>query len=442
MKPKKHYISLKIKGGNAFYPHGRLLKLTDRIVNIGETTDCDVRYESNGLQPEYYASIIRNEDGNSWRIVKRSQFVDINIAGKGIVGYAHQLADGDLILFGDQLMGLCFHSHDDSHYDEEGQSSIWKWSLAGVLSLLALVAFALGISNKQDNFCPEDVEPLEESVCIIKVDSVRKILVTSGKEEWIPPTKSLEGDAPTGTAFLTTDGKLITARHCVEYWIGMDLDLMTKVENLRDDDIVKWAIETESFNQTHHPDSMMQLRVFFSIYDCMGNWKYAFSSTDEQIHINRDRDGVFLLADFNNDYYWRSIRPYFANRQMELGDVLWIDNLPEHGMVKVASEKQMLEIKNGTKLMICGYPMTGIGDKRMTFTEGTIRRSAAVHDENLFFESNINHGFSGGPVLMKVDGDVMAIGIVSRVDSISSGLYKLAVPISEIDSNYEKTNNE
>ncbi len=98
----------------------------------------------------------------------------------------------------------------------------------------------------------------------------------------------------------------------------------------------------------------------------------------------------------------------------------------------MATKEQMESIKNGTKLMICGYPMTGIGDKRMTFTEGTIRRNALTESENLFFESNINHGFSGGPVLMKAGSDVVAIGVVSRVDSISSGLYKWAVPITEI----------
>ena len=69
----------------------------------------------------------------------------------------------------------------------------------------------------------------------------------------------------------------------------------------------------------------------------------------------------------------------------------------------------------------------------MTFTEGSIRRNAQTEAENLFFESNINHGFSGGPVLMKVGSDIVAIGVVSRVDSISNGLYKWAVPITEIN---------
>ena len=433
MKERKHYFSLRFKGGNAYHQNGKQIKLSERIVNIGETADCDVRFESDGLLPEYYASIIRNEDGQSWRIVKRSQHIDINIEGKGPVGYAHQLVDGDIILFNGQSMALSFHRHYDDKYDEAEQGTGWHWALAGVLGLIALVAVALGMGNRQDGICDKDIEPLEESIFFVKVDSVCRVLAANGTEICLSPTKMLEGDAPTGTAFLTTEGKLITARHCVEYWIGTNFDLTTKVADLKEDDIVRWAIETETFNQAHDTDSVSQLRVYFSVFDFMGNKKYSFASTDEHVHINKENDGVFMLADFDQDYYWRSIRPYFTDRQMELGDILWIDSLEEQGIVKVASRAQLENVKNGTKLMICGYPMTGIGDKRMTFTEGTIRRDAQTESENLFFESNINHGFSGGPVLMKVGNDVVAIGVVSRVDSISSGLYKWAVPVTVVN---------
>lgn len=432
MKEQKHYFSLRLKGGNAYHLQGKRLKLTDRIVNIGETPDCDVRYESDGEQPDYYATIILNEDGKSWRIVKRSQHIDISIAGKGTIGYAHQLADGDIIQFSDQSMALCFYSHYDDKYDEDEKKIPWQWVAAGVSALMVMMAVAVVFGNKRGGISNEDVEPLEESVYIVKVDSVRQVLVANGVEECIAPAKVLAGDAPTGTAFLTTDGKLITARHCVEYWIGTNLDLTTKVAALAEDDIVRWAIETETFNQLHDKDSVRQLQVFFSLFDFMGNKKYSFASTDEQVHMNKDKDGVFMLADFTQDYYWRSVRPYFKDRQMELGDILWIDGIKEEGKVSLAGPEQMQNVKNGTKLMICGYPMTGIGDKRMTFTEGAIRRNAQTDSENLFFESNINHGFSGGPVLMKDGSNVVAIGVVSRVDSISSGLYKWAVPISEV----------
>ena len=430
MKEMMHYISLKVKGGNEYHLHGKRLKLTERIVNIGETADCDVRFETDCLQPEYYASIIRNDDGKSWRIVKRSQHIDISIAGKGSIGYAHALCDGDLIQIEGQNMAFSFHTHYDDCYQEE-QQNIWQWAVAGIFGLACIIAVVLSLGNRQEGINVADTEPLEESIYLVKVDSVRRLSVVNGKVNIVPPTKTLEGEAPTGTAFLTTDGKLVTARHCVEYWIGTNLDLTTKVSDLEKDDIVRWAIETETFNY-HHPGDTAMLQVFFSIYDFVGNKKYSFDTRDKKVHINKDKDGIFMLADFSQESCWRTIKPYFKERKMELGDVLWIDSLAEEGKVVLASQAQIEKVKSGTKLMICGYPMTGIGDKRMISTEGTIRRLPSANTENLFFESNINHGFSGGPVLMKDGDEIIAIGVVSRVDSISSGLYKWAVPVTEI----------
>ena len=436
MKERKHYFSLKFKGTNAYHKHDKHIKITDRITNIGETPDCDIRFEAGAMEPLYYASIIQNEDGKSWRIVKRSQYVDVSIVGRGNIGYVHLLNDGDIIQFGRHEMALVFHSHFDNHYDEENKSYIWQWALACIVSLLSVIVAILIIGGTQDEISVKDVEPLEESVFMVKVDSVRQILLTKGKKEWIPPTIVLAEETPTGTAFLTTDGVMITARHCVEYWIAKNLDLTTKVSDLKEDDIVRKAIETETFNQQHDSDSLMQLQVFFSLFDFIGNKKYSFASTDKNVHINKQKDGVLLLADFSQDYYWRTIRPYFTDRQMELGDILWIDSIPEKGKFYLSSNKKLKQVKNGTRLMICGYPMTGIGDKRMTITDGTIRRNTSTETENLYFESNINHGFSGGPVLIKTGDDVVAIGVVSRVDSVSSGLYKWAVPVSELNNKY------
>lgn len=436
MNSPKHYCSLQIKGGNAFHENGKRLKLMERIINIGETADCDVRFEADYMPLEYYAAIIRNEDGESWRIVKRSQHVDITITGKGTIGYACQLMDGDIIHFGDSTMTLCFHTHFDSRYDQEGEpAKIWPWAALAAVCACAFLAVMFFHGKEEKEICEEDVLPLQESVCLIKVDSVKQVLFIHEQEDSIVRSKVLMGDAPTGTAFLTTDGLLVTARHCVEYWLGRNIDLTMKVESLPDDDIARWAIETESFNQrcSLDTDSAMCMKVWFSIYDVGGKKLYAFSSTDPSVHVNREKDGLFQMADFDNDYYWRSIRPYFKNRRMSMGDILWIDGMAGKGKVTMATAKDMATVKTGTKLMICGYPMTETGDKRMIPAAGSIKSNPDVEAENLFFESNINHGYSGGPVLMKSGKDIVAIGVVSCVDSISSGLFKWAVPVTEIN---------
>lgn len=434
MSEKKWYISLTCKGSNAFHPDGQRLNMTQRTVNIGESADCDVRYENSDFTPEYYASILRNDDGKSWRIVKRSQHVGVSIVGKGPIGYASPLTDGDIIQFEGQPMTLLFDAHhDDLYKDNSSRSNNWLRRAVIAACLIAGIAALAFSFSREEPINEKDVAPLEESIYQVRVDSVQQLLMTANRERMLRPTKVLSEGAPAGTAFLTTEGIMVTARHCVEYWLGTQLDLTTDASSLSNDDIVRWAIENETFNQTHETsDSLMTMRVYFSIYDFMGEKRYAFCSTDSQVHINTSHDAVFLLGDFNKEYYWRSIRPYFVEREMELGDILWIDGLDEKGKVCLASSEDLKKLRNGSRLMVCGYPLTGIGDNNFTSTGGVMRRKTKAKTENLFFESNINHGYSGGPVLVKTSSGIVAVGVVSRVDSVSSGLFKWAVPVTEI----------
>ena len=433
MKERLHYFSLCIKGDNEWHKNGEIVKIKEKSANIGETADCDIRFDANDYSPEYYATILKDEDENCWRIVSRSQYVQTTIEGSGSIGIAHQLRDGDIIRFDGQQVALQFNTHFDSYFYEKGKRTLlWSW-IAVLLICAGGIFFFFHGSNQEDKIIQQEVADMEESILSIKVDSVQNILIGNNNEELLYPTKILSEEAPMGTAFLTSDGVLVTARHCVEYWIGHNLDLTTSVVDIPEDDIVRWAIETETFNQNHAgADSLMVLRVFFSIYDFMGEKQYSFASTDTCVHMNKANDAVYMLADFNNEYYWRSVRPYFEDRTMELGDILWITGIKEKGKLQLSQKKEDGKIKRGTPIMVCGYPMTGVGDKRVVFSDGKIVRECKSNAENIFFESNINHGFSGGPVLIKCDGSIVAIGVVSRVDSISSGLYKWAVPVTEI----------
>lgn len=444
MIEKKRYITLTCKGSNSYHAKGQRLVLSERTVNIGESADCDVRYENGNFKPEYYATILRNDDSQGWRIVKRSQYVGVSIAGKGPIGYASPLNDGDIIQFEGQPMALLFHAHHDRRYAEDNRRhTTWLRIATAAACLIAGIAAIIYSTYRTNPISEQDVALFEESVYQIRVDSVQQLLVFNGLEEQMRPTKVLSETTPTGTAFLTTEGLLVTARHCVEYWLGTDLSLTSNVSAMSDDDIVKWAVEVETFNQTRNEgDSAMQMRVFFSLYDFMGEKRYAFCSTDPRVHINTAHDAVYLLGDFNKEYYWRSIRPYFVDREMELGDILWIEGIAEKGKVRLATSDEMKKLQNGTRLMICGYPMTGIGDNNFTSTSGTIRRESRVKTENLFFESNINHGYSGGPVFVKTADGIAAAGVVSRVDSVSSGLFKWAVPVTEIKLTKGGDNNE
>lgn len=422
-------FTLTPKGENCYHSSGKAIVLTNGSVNIGESADCDIRYPAGDLKPEYFASIIRDDEHQGWVVVRRSQHVGISIEGKGEIGYACPLTSGDIIHFEGQQMALLFQER----YSDGNQRSSLKVILAIAGGLLLLAGYYLATAHRSDPISIDDVTPLEASLYIVKADSVKQLLIAQGDETQLRPTKVLTGEAPTGTAFMTTDGVLVTARHCVEYWIGVALNLTQRFRNLKDDDIVKWAIEVETFNQGAQADSTMQLRVFFSIYDFMGEQKYTFSTADPRVHINTARDGIFQLADFSRDYYWRTIRPYFQDAQMELGDILWIDGFEEIGQIALAHEADFDALEKGSRLMICGFPITNASSRQATFSEGVIKHEPQPAAENLVFEANINHGFSGGPVLTKTSGSIVAVGIVSRVDSVSSGIFKHAVPTSEIN---------
>ena len=65
------------------------------------------------------------------------------------------------------------------------------------------------------------------------------------------------------------------------------------------------------------------------------------------------------------------------------------------------------------------------------FAKGVVKQDC--NDSTIILmEADINHGFSGAPVLKKTKDGIVAIGVVSKVDSTSGGLYKWAVPVTEI----------
>jgi V8-like Glu-specific endopeptidase len=443
---EKNYYSLRLLGSNAFHAKGDVLKTTNKVLNIGETSDCEIRYEADQYEPERYATIVENEDGKSWRLIQRSEHVSAKIAGSGGFGFVHQLKDGDVISFDGQDLELEFHTHFDSNYGKNGlvvEQHTNKRLIQGIIgAIVALFIVVLGLAYfmRPDEKVPtiryDQLQEYLSSVYIIRVDSVQWIEAAKGDTTLVRPTKIMDSGGAAGTAFLTKDMKLITARHCIEYWIGNDIDLTTKVKNLPDDDIVKWAILSEKFMQEReNEDVSQQLRVFFSIYEeqMPDEPIFSFCSTDCNVHINRHHDGILQLADFSDDYYWRTVRPYFSDLEMELGDIVYIDvNIA--GKIETADSASIAQLNQSSDVAVLGYPNNASG-KKVTFATGTIKENRADTlnrvNPDIQFDANITHGFSGGPVFIRVNDKVVVAGVVSKIDT-DNGIYKKAVPITEI----------
>lgn len=451
---EKNYYSLRLLGSNAYHAKGDVLKTTNKVLNIGETADCEIRFESGQYEPERYATIVENEDGKSWRLIQRSEHVNAQIAGFGGFGFVHQLKDGDVISFDGQDLELEFHVHNDSNYGKSGvvieqhpaKFSIMAVTAIAIATLALLTAVSYFFFYGSDEIKYNDLKKYLSSIYITRVDSVHWIQIKGEDTTLLHHTLVMEGNAPVGTAFLTTDGKLITARHCIEYWIGDDIDLTMKVESLEDNDIKKWAILSEKFMQERETEDIVQcLRVFFSIYrdDQTDTPIYKFSSTDAVVHINRSRDGIMQIVDYNEDYYWRTVRPFFNNQEMELDDIAYMD-VDKKGNIELADSVTVAQLTQSSPIAVLGYPNIASG-KKATFEAGYIRENRTDTlrqvSPDLIFKATISKGFSGGPVFVRNAKNMIVVaGVVSKIDT-DNNIFKKAVPITEI-RNFEQHQEE
>ena len=445
---ERNYYSLRISESNAFHAKDDILKTTNKVLHIGETADCGIRFESGEYEPERYASIVENEDGKSWRLIQRSQHVKAKIAGSGDFGYVHQLKDGDVITFEGQDMELEFHTHFDGSYGKEGfviehivieqpKSKMPLYSMICGFLLTVIAIISVWFYLRPNDIKPNELDVFKPSVYKILVDSVQWIEISNGDTILKEPTLRLDGRNPVGTAFLTNEGKLITARHCIEYWIGEDIDDMSKMRE--SNEVIRWAILSETHMYNRNDDNTIpsqMLRVFFSIYSLGSNGKeiFSFSTTDSCVHINHYRDAPMEFGDYNHLYVWKSIKPTSSDPERELGDIVCID-VDSIGAIELADSSMISRLNESSNIGILGLPANLTG-RNLKFANGRItdnrKDTTITANPDIQFEANITHGFSGGPVFVKAGERIVVAGVVSKIDT-ENGTYKKAVPVTEID---------
>ena len=207
----------------------------------------------------------------------------------------------------------------------------------------------------------------------------------------------------TGTGFLLSDGRFVTARHVVEAWYffinGGEIDKTRSLLNL---------IANNGGKVVAH----------FGAISSSGK-KMTFTS--EQFHCNRYGDKEkyledghrMVLASLNNTDY-----AYY--------------NVGGHGLPFNTTKSSNLE--RGTRLTVLGFPL-GLGVNSATDIN-PIYGSAIVSADGLqqgiilTTDSNYESGNSGGPVFYtNDDGELEVVGIVSASGGRNTGFI---VPISAI----------
>ena len=424
---------------------GDFVQNGNKPLNIGQSASCSVQLpESDLYEPQIFATILKNEDGDGWYMVRRTDCHHVLVNGVE-VPVAQMLQNGDKVLFNDgrKLAELKFETFDDGEYDASSGIVYKKYKsyklyyvAAVVLALAALGMSIYGtLIPRRTDLRHIDLQPFCESVYQITVDSV--YLLCDG----ITVDSIALTEVAAGTAFLASDGEdtlFVTARHCVEPWINdEEWDGVSSFASMSPE--VRLATKTETENRLVGYEKYV-LRSHCVISN--GFEKYDYYSTD--FYMNKSRDMVLRLGTMNEVIYWRTIFPIAHRKDMELGDFAYIkaeekvreSNEVVYEMAKWDEIKTYIKSRNHD-IAVIGYPLNDNDADDVSviygnYTGMALDDSIESPDGCLRLSALINRGNSGGPIVAMIGNDIKIIGIVSKADGRADQGMFWAVPITEV----------
>lgn len=419
MTEATHY-TLRYCRADSRHQAGERLAAAGRTVRIGQQPDCDVLLDNDTpYVPELLAVITPAAEGR-WLLIPVSEHAR-TLVGGAPVGLVHQLADGDTITFdgAGTRQQLRFHTHTTATPDlSDGArrlpATMPRWLV--VLLVVLPVALFLGLALHVRHLTHEDdrrqalAMSLRPSVVQLSVDTFLYVQTVGGRatvlQTYILSAHGL--DATTGTAFLTTDSLLVTARHCVEPWLNIPAP-PSPDSTAHELTPARWALMAETWNQLHPGDTTRAVVSIVTLTDSLGQPLLpAMRSTD--FAIDRSRDELIETGDFRHAYYWRSLRPRYARRDMMLGDIATV-RMPRAGRIELP--RRLDGLTEGRRVTILGYPDFQLSG--LERTEGQLKRTYRTGDM-LAHDGQLKGGYSGGPVLLLDNGRPTAIGVVSVID--------------------------
>ena len=454
--PKTYYI-LRFMHDDALHRRGEKMLNARNELRIGHSQDCDIKLpNATTTEDTALAAIVPtpspsggNEETLSWRLVRLSPYQQHEIRVNGMpVTHVHRLADGDRIGFEGQRQELQFNIRHDDLYNSQGmvmKSSMPRWTIAMLVAvpviLFAVLFFMMRNANAQlmDDALAESAK---ESVFKLQADSVWLVAINDGDTVRLQSFSfSNENQTTIGTAFLTEDSMLVTARHCLEPWlndpVAPTVNDTTELSSLP----VRWAMVAETTNQTEGVDKM-GLVTFISLWKNGDNERPVAILRSSDFNMNKTRDEIIETGDFDHELYWRSILARHRRTDMTLGDIAWMKVSPwKLGLQKsvirraTASDMERMLTKTGRKLYFMGFPSSQ--ERSFEKCDDELRQPVRIGENGmpdavLAHNGDIRPGFSGGPVMVAENGNAIVVGIVSVVDQISDQR-KYSVPITEIE---------
>ncbi len=398
-------------------------------VLIGQNIGCDVRIENRTPYIDRPAAKISPDcGGEGWHIVRLSD-MDISINGEALKRI-HYLADGDVIDFGgrDRYRFKIAEGHSAANsVTIVRRNGIYAWVLGFIaIAIAGTAAWYAGFANR-GQLTESQLADAATSLLRTEVDSVCMWRGDSLLETYRLSAKAV------GTAFVTTDSLIVTARHCVEPWLNsVRPEEISDIPDI-DDRLVQMALAAETESQLYGDDAI-RLVAYLTLTDSRGR-KTHMRSTD--FATNTLRDEIVELGDFATDLYWRSIAHRHGRADMMLGDVA-VAKTDTAGLIALAKPKVLADkLKTHTPLTFIGFPQSEHSGEDAEAETDRLRQPISHIDDGAIFMlahgGRLAPGYSGAPVLIRDGSGFAAVGIVSVLDA-KNGHRSYSVPVTEIYS--------
>ena len=402
-------------------------------VTLGQAPGCDVRFPNEGpYADEVYAVIKPSRSADGWQLIPVSTFVKTLVNGTP-VELTHYLQNGDRITFSEGESEIRFEVRSDRQFASSSGRlfSLSKWVYAAILAVAAvLVGLALygGFQDEISQSAREEaLTAAKQSIRMIRVDSISLFKIEGGDTTLIQtyPGKGEPGLNEIGTAFLTEDGLLVTARHCIEPWLNFKEMLFLEQDFTHIPEHVSMALKAETYNQTHNDGTSLQLVSHCTV----SGMDAPIQSVD--FDYDDTRDEIVEVGDFDHDLYWRSIVGRYNKEDTMFGDIAVARISPRQKSVIHRAKEQMIREwlrADKEQLMFYGFPSAG------SLMPGSgMAREYQPGEMILLYDDSLNPGFSGAPALVFKRGKIFTVGVVSTYTKGSKKDYIYLVPITELE---------
>lgn len=424
MAMDKHY-TLTYKGGLYTVP-GNCLSI------IGQATGCDVHVpNSSQYEDMVMAKIVPNRDAGGWHLVRLTTYYPIKVNGYDL-NRVHYLNDGDVLEFPGRTFRFRIREGEQHVPSVTNIRGIGKmvWVIVAALIILAGVVGWQIYDIQHERITESMRSDIEMSLYTTTVDSLHLMRGDSIVDTYV------YASSPVGTAFLTTDSLIVTARHCIQPWLNVFLPH----EYSQIPHSVEWPVNKALFAETENQwtgSDLWRIESFLTFTDENGE---AFALSSDDFKMNFDFDDIVELGDYYNAKFWRSISQRYSRVDMMLGDVA-VAKAGKPGKIPLANKNEIEELlhNRGVKLTFVGHPESSVSGNRLDFKSDELRlplQPLQNDSDRLFLishEGGLTSGFSGGPVLVRDGTGFKAVGVISVVDDKNSNR-SYSVPVSEVEN--------